>query len=161
MKMNSCPSKSELIAYRLDMLSPEERKLIEQHIAVCPQCQHALQLEIEIDHDLGTLMDPGYIEDIVIRKLRVYSEMIVRAWWQYPLWIWLNTLAAFAIGFGIWILIVNTRFEYLSWLRTLTTALETDMSSTTIAYIICGLSIAFILANICFAFRKAIARHLV
>ncbi len=150
MKMNSCPEKNELIAYRLDMLDHKERTLIEEHIAVCRHCRHAMEVESAIDKELSFKMDPGNIEDTVLRKLRVYRELRTRPWWSYPVYVFLNTLAGFGLVFGIWIFISN-QFSDRSFSFP-------PLGNTAGVYIGIGISVAALLAGFSIAFRRNLGR---
>lgn len=148
--MSSCPGKNDLIAYCLGMLGQKERKLIEEHIAICQHCRQAIQVEIAIDKELSTRMDPGNIEDTILQRLQVYRELRTTSWWAYPLYVLLNTLAGFGLAFGIWIfignLIIDRSFSY--------PVLGNNIDS----YIGIGLSVAVLLASFGFAFRRDFAR---
>ena len=157
MKMNSCHHEYDLIAYRLNMLGQKERKLIEEHITGCEKCQRAMEIELEIDNELSRRMDPGNIEDVVLQRLRVYKEIKIRSWWQYPFRVFLNTLTGFAIGFGIWIFIGN-QFNNISWLTDLINAAGNNISANTSIYISSGLGVVSLLGGVLIAFRKSLIR---
>jgi len=161
MKKNCCPHEHELIAYRLNMLSPAERKLIEEHIAVCPRCRQAMQIELEIDEYLSTPMDPGTIENYVLQRVRAYQKTNAAAsWWQYPLGIVLNLLAGIALGLGIWT-IFTTRFNTVAWMNEFLKSLNKSLNTDVEFYIMNGIGFLFLLTSFLFAFRKRIFKDLI
>ncbi len=148
--MNSCPEKKDLIAYCMDMLDQKKRKLIEEQAAICQHCRQVIQFESAIDKELSTRMDPGNIDDIILRKLRIYKDLRIRSWWFYPLYVFLNTLAGCALLFGIWISVSNQLGD-----RSFSFPILGDNTGS---YIGIGISIAVLLAIFGFAFRRNLAR---
>ncbi len=155
MKMNLCPDKERLIAYRSGILNPAEQKLIEEHITQCKKCQRELKIELEIDKCLSTAFDPGPIEDSVIQRLRLDREISARIWWSYPVWVFLNTLAFLALGLGVWV-IINQPY-IISKLNDFVNLLPKNSN----AIIMNVISILFLLMSLAFSFRKKFLRYLI
>lgn len=54
--INSDHIQPKLIDYTLGLLNAEERKLVDQHTAVCPSCHKALQAEIQLEQQVRTTL---------------------------------------------------------------------------------------------------------
>ncbi|OPX18536.1 hypothetical protein BXT86_00660 [candidate division WOR-3 bacterium 4484_100] len=160
MKMNSCPDKARLIAYRLNILKPEEHRWIEAHIAECKKCQQMLKVEIEIDNFLSTPMDPGPIEDSVIQRLHLYQRIVPSPRWLYPAWIFLNTLVFIAVGIAIWA-VLRTQSGNIFWLNDFIDLLRKGLNYKLGAIIMNSIGLLFLLVSLIFAFREKFLRRLI
>ena len=160
MRMNSCPDKERLIAYRLNILKPEEHRWIEAHIAECKKCQQMFKVEIEIDNYLSIPMNPGPIEDSVIQRLHLYHWIVSSPRWLHPAWIFLNTLIFIAVGITIWA-ILRTQSGYIFWLNDFIDLLKKGLNYKLVAIIMNSIGFFFLLVSLIFAFREKILRRLI
>jgi hypothetical protein len=64
---------NRLPAYREDLLSPEERKSIAEHLASCPRCSRAfadLKKAEQLVHGLGEVEPPPFFEQRIMARVR-------------------------------------------------------------------------------------------
>lgn len=69
--MNSCPHKENILLYLLGILTEKEKKMFEKHVDTCDYCQRELQIEKAIDGQLSESFEPGHLEDIVLKRVRL------------------------------------------------------------------------------------------
>lgn len=81
--MNSCPHSKEVIDYLLLRLTEEHSKAFEAHLGSCSVCQKELELEKAIDGELMSELNPGMVEQRIIRSLGVYATGDSRSFWLY------------------------------------------------------------------------------
>ncbi len=105
--MNSCPEKEILILYHLGMLDCDKKMMVEEHLKECLVCQKAVNIEMEIEKELSSEMDPDFIEEKIMRKIQIYKSLPKYYFWLKPLRVFLVSTTIFCLLFALYYFLIG------------------------------------------------------
>lgn len=98
-----CESVLELIpSYALGALNPRDRRIVEQHIARCPECAKAFEEALEVSTSLSgafpSIQPAIHVRTALMQQVRDSAEKSSRSWTLLPGFRWQSGLTA---GLGV------------------------------------------------------------
>lgn len=81
--MNSCEYVDRIIDYRMDQLTDDQKKEFELHLKSCAVCQREMAIEMAIEDELAVELEPAFIENKIMVRLRLRRAQDLRSFWLY------------------------------------------------------------------------------
>ncbi len=152
--MKSCRYSETIVAYRLGLLSGQETREFEAHLAACSVCQQELKIESTIEKELSIELQPGYIEGKVLAHIRLHQARDMRSFWLYAFRMIVYGVTAIIIGFIFIPHILKFPIGRVFDLTGLSILTSQMVTSTYFAFLIIGLGYILIFISTLYSFAR-------
>lgn len=115
----------QVAAHALHALSPEEEARVDQHVAICSSCRHALQEAVDTAHLLALAAQPvrpprhckARVMELIEREQ--FLQRPARKRFQAPAWTRWAVAGALGLALLAWNVRLQRQLDQLLWMETL------------------------------------------